>query len=326
MSNDQTKHAGTDVLGPETLPYEAGSSAELLSATHIFTVQLNAIDGSEWVLGGDELEHRQVRLNFGLLQLLKGTLSIKPDETFDLETEQHREGDLFVSDYHGFWSHTELESGAHYLVLARGTGDDPTTIMQEPAIQSLMDASAALDVKGAINAERRFGSKIHAEDDQARRCALGQQLLRVAYDERGARRGLFGRYVWARIKPIFPSAEDDFIQAVFEVVRADDTTIELREALVYGLYEEVLSLGPTPQRSLNFLRPLFALLLQPKAAPLFDRLLQVPIYNLLFRPGAVPAAAETIIPNANDRKQVRGVIAEFSSSRAQEVLAWLEAK
>jgi hypothetical protein len=132
--------------------------------------------------------------------------------------------------------------------------------------------------------------------------------------------------VWARLAPIFPLAEDDFIKLIFEIAQSDDATIELREALVSGLYDEVMSLGPTPQRSQTVLRPLFRLVLQPKAAPLFDRLLQVPIYSLLFRPGVPPSSAQIIIPDANDRERVKGVIAGFTPPRAKEILAWLAGK
>jgi hypothetical protein len=39
--------------------------------------------------------------------------------------------------------------------------------MQEPVIRSLMDAGVAPDVTGAMDAEKRFGSAIGAERDQA---------------------------------------------------------------------------------------------------------------------------------------------------------------
>jgi hypothetical protein len=98
----------------------------------------------------------------------------------------------------------------------------------------------------------------------------------------------------------------------------------MRESLLYALYEEILMLELTPERSITVISSLFGLLLQPEAAPLFDRLIQVPIYNLLFRPETPPQSVLDIIPDASDREQMGEIIAGFTSPRAKEILTWLQ--
>jgi len=326
MSDNRNTHADTGLRDPEALPYETASQAELLSSSHLFTVQLDWLDSTSWSMGEDNLEHRQVQFHFRVLEVYKGALRFRAGESFELDVNQERENELFVNDYHGFWSHAEVEAGAQYLVLSRGAGDDPETIMREPSIQALMDAGYATDVAEAQADEKQFGSLIRTEEDPKRRCDFARQLLRRAYDERVTCRGPFGRYVWARVAPVFNYADEDFMKDIFRVVRADDATLELRESLLYGLYEGVLSLGSTRERTESFLRQALQLLLEPNAAPIYDRLIQVPLYNLVFRPDAAPIPSEEIVPDSRERDQMRSIVSGFTSPKAQELVGWFEAK
>jgi hypothetical protein len=320
MNIDPKPPAGQGPVGPAVLPFEPDSRAEVLSATHLFTVEVVTESATPWAAGGDGLEHRLLHLGMRLLAGLKGSLGVRLGEAFDLDVEQRRENALMTSDYHGFWSHEEPKQGARYLVIAQGTGDAPAALLQEPAIRALLDAALAADVEAARAAEAKLG---HAPSDAARRKGA-RDLLDLARDQRSARRGLFGRYIWARVAPIYPGAEDTLLPAALAALQPKDATIELRDALIYGLYDAVLALGPTPERAVKLARPLLGLLLQPEAAPLLDRMLQVPIYNLVFRPGAAPLPVATVVPDPADRARMKAIADGFRSQRAHEIRDWLD--
>jgi hypothetical protein len=304
------------------LPVEPGSTAELLAATHLFMVELLTQTATPWSGGADGLEHRRIDLELRLVEPFKGTLGVKPGEAFAVAVEQRREKGLRVTDYHGFWSHAKATAGARYLVVAGGASDAPAVLMQEPAIQQLLDAGMAQDVKGALAAEEAFAPELSSHD-AAKRRAAAHGMLELALQHRAAYRGLFARYLWARIDPIYTSAEDEVLPGVFDLIGAKDATPELRSSLIADVYAGVLALGPTPERCARLLKQLFGVLLQPEAAPLHDYLLQVPIYNLIFQPGARPLSSSAVVPAGGDRDRLKTVVAGFRSSQAREILTWL---
>src|SRR6185436_11872770 len=129
------QHAG-DGLGrpaPRELPHEADSPAEILAATHLFVVETIGIDRVEpWAEGPDGLQHRYLRLELRLQVPLKGKLAVPPGDKFFVPIEQTREDDGgSVSDYRGFWSHTMVEKGTRYLVMAKGDSVYAAVLMVE---------------------------------------------------------------------------------------------------------------------------------------------------------------------------------------------------
>ena len=323
MTKDTQPTTGQGDHSAESLPHEPKSSAELLSATHLFTVETLDLSAGTWARGADELEHRGVSLKFRLLERFKGELKIGSGDSFEVQVGQRRENALTVSDFHGFWSHALPVKGARYLVMAEGAGNDPALLMQEASIKALVDAGLATDVKAAIVAEHQFGAALLPQADPVGRRVAALGLLKLAQEKRSAYGGLFGRYLWARIAPVYALNEGVLTSPTLEIVQAKDATRDLREALIYGLYDETLSLGTTPERTLGLLRPRVGLTLQPEAVPLLDRLLQVPIYNLVFQPGMAPVSPASVMPDAASRVAAAAVVARYKSERARRVAQWL---
>ncbi|MGA2499022.1 MAG: hypothetical protein ABSH20_14870, partial [Tepidisphaeraceae bacterium] len=233
------------------------------------------------------------------------------------------ENALIVSDFHGFWSHAEPVKGSRYLVMAAGGSNDVAVLMQESAITGLVDAAVAVDVKAAVAAEKQFAGALRPQVDPAARRDAALGLLKLTYEKRSGYGGCYGRYLWARVAPVYAVDEAALLPAVLETVQARDANRDLREALIYGVYDEIVSLGPTPQRSLGLIRPLLGLAPQPEAAPMMDRLLQVPIWNLLYRPGVAPPSPATVIPDAAARAEIAAVVSRYKSERARRIARWL---
>src|SRR6185295_2593467 len=117
MNNEQNKD-DREVSTFDGLPYEPGSSAELLNSTHVFTVEILALAATPFVAGDDDLEHRVLSLELRLIKIFKGKLDVDEGQTFTLKVLQHRESELFVTEFHGLWSHLEVEAGVRYVVIA----------------------------------------------------------------------------------------------------------------------------------------------------------------------------------------------------------------
>ncbi len=311
-------------IAPGAMPVEPSSSSEILAATHIFTVELIEMSTTPWTRQADGLEHRQLRLQLALLERFKGRLALQPGGRFEVELPQRREDALTVSDFHGFWSHQELQKGSRYLVLSNGTTDNVAVHMKEPAITAMLAAEAASDVKLALAAEQRFQPALRPTEPLTRQQSAAVDLLKFAKEKCETSAGLFGRYVWSRVAPIYPSAEPSLLPLTLNLVEARNATVELREALLYGLYNEVGELTPLRERNIQLIRALLGLMLQPEAAALQDRLLQVPLYNLICGEGSNVPPAATVVPDASQRTRLKQAIAGFSSERAQEIGAWLD--
>ncbi|HMC10394.1 MAG TPA: hypothetical protein VKH44_03855 [Pirellulaceae bacterium] len=305
------------------LPHEPASSAEILAASHIFVVEMVSQTATEWARPTeDALQQRRLVMKIRLVESLKGMLKAKHGEVVEVNVEQAREDKFTVSDFHGFWSHTELKTGTKYLVLAEGQSEDLAVLMQEPAIKAVLDGALASDVKAATAAEQQFGPSLTG-NDAARRRDAALQMLALAKEQRAKLHGLFGRYLWARVGPVYRDALDALLPPALEIVQARDATLQLREALIYGLYDTFLSIAPMPPKSLELLRPLLGLLTQPEAAPLGDRLIQVPIYNLIFRPGKTPPSAASVLPDPAARTRILDALGTHKSAKAAEVRSWL---
>ena len=312
---------------PRELPHEADSPAEILAATHLFVVETMGVDRTEpWTDGPDGLQHRHLRLEFRLQVPLKGKLAVPPGDTFFVPIEQTREDALgSVSDYRGFWSHTTVEKGARYLVMASGDSVYAAVLMVEPALKAVLDVAQAEDIEAAMAAEEKFGDRLRGAHgaDPAQAGAAALELLTWTHGQRATRRGLFGSYVWARVAPHYAAAETAIAAAATRIVDAPDARAELKAAFVYGLVDALLDVGPTEERRVALLRHLLGLLLQPAAASLHDHLAQTALYNLVFESGAPPPAAAVVVADGNARRQMAAVLHRMSYPRARELEAWL---
>ncbi len=300
----------------QSLPHESGSAAEVLAATHLFTVEIVAVNASAWTPGEDGLEHRHLDLRARILQTLKGSLEEKGGQPFQMRVEQKREDALSVSDFYGFWSHRrDVTAPSSFLAIASGSTGDPAVLLSEPAIVDLLPLTLVSDVKLAIETEQRLGPID----------SLGKvtEMFKVLYAHRQDAQGLFARYAWERLAPMYASAEDPYLTAILRIVRSADASLPLRQTLLNGLYTEAQQMGLTPERCRKLLPPFLQILLQEDAAPMLDRFLQVQIYNLVFRPGlAAPNSAE-ILADAAERSRIAEVAGRYRNSRAQQIQAWL---
>ena len=305
---------------PSGIALEPGSDAIVLSASHLFLIEVLGMQGTAWARGADGLEHRTLHLNLRLIEKLKGSIHANKGDVFSVDVPQRRENALTVSDYHGFWSHAEIEQGRKYLVASNARNGDLPALLKEPSIKSLLNAALEQDVRLTITAEQRFGGALRKENGQ--RTAAARSLLQFANERRATVGPLFSQYVWERIAPVYEEGEESLEHSVIAIIEAPDSTLPLREALAYGVYNAVVSPEPS-QQQVRLLKALLELLLKPEAAPMFDRTLQVAIYNLAFRNDRPTRPAAEVIVSDAERAKMAAVATQFSSARAKAVAGWL---
>jgi len=304
------------------LPHEPGSTAELLAATHIFEIRPTAVETTQWKRGSDGLEHRELIAHLLLGPVFKGDVGLTPGGEFILRAPQVREDALTVSDWHGFWSQTELHVGESRIALAESPGSNPAELLLEPAIRELADATLGVDFTAAAQLESQYARKLRADDAAAGSAALA--LLKQVADGRARYGGALGRYVWARIAPIYASNEATLQPAVLGIALAADTTSGLRLAMVMGLDQQLLNHESTPAQHAQLLGSLLRLLLLPQARPMREWLVQTVLPGQVFGEHGATVAAARIVPDAAERRRLTAAISAMPEQRAQDLVRWLE--
>jgi hypothetical protein len=315
------------------LPWVAGSTSELLSATHIFSVRVAKAEATRWTRGEDGLEHRKVAAAVELVSVLKGRLSVAPGERFDVELAQRRESEYVVSDFHGLWSHTTVDTGAAWLVLAHGPESGPVSpaaLMAESAVERIapfeLEADARLATEGEgirrrILDARDSGAPSPPPDPEGR---VARELVEFAYSRRAEVRDLFGRWLWARVSSAFSDSKTRPLEGLLKLVAAPDATELLRRQLLADVAAATFDLDTEPPLTVEVVRVLFQILGQSSSARLHGEIVDRALYKLIIRGGAPFKAARDVFPSREARDAARASLGGVKSGRSRELAAWLD--
>jgi hypothetical protein len=315
---------GTHMSSSMRLPYRPELSSETLSASHLFTIEILSVDAAPWRAESDGLDHRRLTMEVKLLDVFKGTLHLRPGETFRVDVEQRREGEYTVSDYHGLWSHIEPEVGQRYLVVANGIVTSPAALMQEGAAQQLLDAAYASDVRFDLEAEQVFQDALAESQDEDPELNAAHRLLMLAVERRAVSRDVVARYVWDYVEPVFLRTPEQVLPEILSLITAADANLELRRSLIADLYDAVLLNEMGPSVVSDVIRAFFSLLLQESARPLYQTLVDVQLYNLIVEGDEPTASADSVFPARAQRDRYAAVLRGLDSDSADVLVAWLE--
>ena len=306
------------------LPVEPSSRSELLTATHLFTVEVLSAQLSPWARGADGLEHRRLELSVKLGEILKGALDRAAGEVFPLEVEQRRESAHSESDYHGIWSHTPVAQGSAFLVVSRGAevSGSPAALMKEPACKKLLPRAQAVEAHLARQAEQVFQQRLAAPPGDP--LAADRALAAFVAPRLSHASDLFGRYLWSRVEPrLLRDRNGGAIVEVSGLLTAPEATYPFQVQLVADLDRLARLPGVAPAVLPQVTRALFTLLADPQAQPLHARLVDVYLAGMLFHDGAPTLQAHAVFPEAADRARFRQALAPSTSEAARRIAEWL---
>ncbi len=304
------------------LPFLRDSSSELLAATHVFSMTPLSVNASAWVLGPDQLEHREVRVKARLEEVFKGRLNNAPSEEFAFGVTQERETGDMASDYHGLWSHTTLTPGKKYVMLARGSSGSLAELLKQENCRAVLDETFIEDVKAALRGEAAYLA-VAGESEPSSAVAASLALLAVAQEKGAVVHDLFEGYLWARVGPAFDHSEKELRGRVLDLVSAPEGSVLFRSALIADVYQAAVRLEPNPELTLALVRGFFALVRQPSAKPLAAHLVEVELYNLTVREGNANLPVDTVFPDRAERAAYRALLAPFDTDRAHQIENWL---
>jgi hypothetical protein len=305
------------------LPFHPHSQSELLSANHIFTVEVVSLQESPWSRGTDGLEHRQLNMNLKLLETFKGVFDIPETRIFPLKVQQRRESEYSQSEFYGLWSQARPEDGTRYIVFANASSNGPGTLMQDGNCQRLEGPEYIPDVRLAIQAENAFQQSVSANAGGEAQITAAYNLLHFSEANRSHVKDLFARYLWAQVSPVLFTRESNLVSEVLKLAVARDANIEFRAALISDLYDSTVERQPDPELTRRVLRSFFSILAQPEAASLQSHLIEVELYGLAFQDGKPDVAAESVLSDSHERQRMSSVVAQFDSERARALSAWL---
>src|SRR4030095_8117540 len=152
-----------------------------------------------------------------------------------------------------------------------------------------------------------------------------RSLIKFTFDRRTVTKDVLARYLWDYVEPVFIQAPEELLPDILSLITAPDATVELRGSLIADLYQCILLLEPNSELSGGVIRAFFSLLFQPSAKALHHSLLDVQLYNLIFRDEQPRFTAASIFPNPAVRERLRVTSRQFDSDRAEEILNWLSA-
>jgi hypothetical protein len=325
MSSHDLSESNAGAPEADGLPFEPDSISELLSATHLFTVEVASFAATPWTTAADGLEHRSLDMTFRLLALYKGRLDVQPEETFPLNVEQRRESEFFNHEFYGLWSHVEPqpEVGVRYVVVSQGATGAPAALMQEGACRRLLTPEYESDILLAREAERLFRRTLDDRGQESPTLSAARALLNFTQERRAVGLDLFALYLWARVQPPLLQAPEVLLPEALALALSPDARTKFRLIIVASVYEAALLFAPDSPPYQLVLRALLTLLTRPEAAPLHETLVEVQLYNLLFQNSVPRFPRAGIVPDAAERGRLRDALAPFASERAQRIKVWL---
>jgi len=302
------------MIDPQVLPHEGDSRSELLAARAIFAIEVESLSPSAWQRDPSTgLETRVVSATARLIHVYKG--SVTDRGSFQVALPQRREDPLTISDYHGFWSHRELRAG-RYIVFSNGDGRDPAALLDDTLMLDLRPDAPPLpgEISLAIDVERRV-AKLGAKESDV-------EVLQALQNTHATSTDTFGRYACARVSPPRRSMTDSVQEELMQVVSSPGTTESLRGALVACVYDASAE-DPSERRTIKVTRRFLTWAQQPEAEPMLDQMLQIYLYNLIFRPGEAPLLLRKVGVRAEERALLTKIFSNHPSERATEIIRWL---
>jgi hypothetical protein len=311
-------------MSPASFPYKPQQSSETLSASHLFTIEIVSVDFSEWARHADGLLHRQLSMRIKLLEAFKGVLDLLPNDTFEVRVEQLQESQYVIGDYGDIWSLISPAVGDRYLVVSNApTITSPAALLQEGALQQLLDASYISDVQFGLEAEQLYEDTLGEAETEDAELAAARRLLRLTFEKRAVVRDVVARYVWDYVEPVFVRAPDQLLSDILALISAEDASLDLRRSLIANMYDAIVLYDLGPEVVQPVMKTLLALLVQPSAQPLRQTLIDVQLYNLIFSRGQASASADVLLPDRAERDQLRNVVGEADADASEALGDWL---
>lgn len=310
------------------LPVEPGSNAELLSATHLFTIEIVTAATSAWVPGNDGLQHRTLKIEARLSAILKGTFAVPAGQSFQASLDQKQESDLFENDYHGLWSHVAPPPapGVQYFVVTETKAQgpqDPARLLQEDVCKRVGPPAEASDVALAQQGEAGFRSVLSRGGDGARDEA-SRALLGFAGTHAASARGPFGRYVLERITASLESSREVREELVSLLARPDATP-DLRLEAIGAVETEVAETSVDRDFLVGAARALAGLLMEPRAASAHQRIATASLFSAVFPEEGAPARLKPadVVPDPAQRPKIAAALRAVNHPHAAALATWL---
>lgn len=326
-TSNPSPSAATAAAMPESdLPTVGRSRSEILRATHVLSAEILSVRAGDWAPGAGGRLARRVEMKMKLLEVLKGKTTTPAGAEFDLEIEQFEESPRLPPA--NIWSALELEAHQRYLFVSNGV-DEATAagLLSTGALVRVSDGAAAADVHLARAAEALRQKAVDDAQPAGKDGEVAALLALVAFAAGRADTAgdTFLRYLIARVGPTFVrSAERPTADLVGLLTHAKAPFAARAEVLAF-LDEVGSALGDDPA----FLRAVapayFQVLVDPGAAQMHHRLVQVSLYLLIFPKddGKARATAEALIPDAGARGKYRQALSVFEGDRAEKLARWL---
>src|SRR5204863_7701739 len=147
-------------------------------------------------------------------------------------------------------------------------------------------------------------------------------LLDFVQQNRAKARDVLGRYMWARMGPVFNEIEGQLLPQVLQILRAPESTSELRLAVAADLYASVLLLEPTADAYRKTTAAFLEMLGQKESGPTHAQLAEVYVYGLVFDAEDQPLLSIKDIPAAA-RASALAPVSKLTSDRGKRLAAWL---
>jgi hypothetical protein len=318
-SDERAQLPGTE------LPHEPSSPAGLLSASHIFVVEVVGIlSGGRAPLGGGP---GSVEMALRLESILKGRLDVGVGTVFLAAPRPADETGLHRDD--GLAPQVQPWIGGRYVVVARGPGT-ARTLVAPRACRAVLPSSCAGDVAAAAEAQAAFADTTRSPTLADADLEACRELVRFAELRSNALHRPFAAFLLARLAPPLlrayrssprPPATGPLVAALFALLSAPGLTGELRAHILGGV-TRLAARARSKGLSRDFGRALLHELIAGRGEP--GRLVYESIYPILFDVRGRPRLrAWEVMSDPQRRERASQALTKLGGERALRISAWL---
>ena len=298
------------------IPVDKNSESEIFRASVILLFKVQKVSLTPWVTHAPQgVLTRNAEMTCAIREILKGQISQKPEEPFQLTVTQAKPvGDVYLTDY-GNWSKADIEAGKSFLVFCQAPPGDASRLLEEGNFERLLDPEVYLrETHAALTLEARGTNPA--------------ELLTLAASNASKTQEIFPHYLWAKAKAEILRTPNLF-ESYCGLIESNETSVNGREAYLSSL-EQGLSLIQGPSSlpfEKRFLLTQFRLLVEKKKEDLGKNMISVHIPNSLgLRRGEPIVSARELFKDAVPLRETSESVLKESPDKAaaKPLLDWIQ--
>ena len=305
------------------LPTEPQAQSEILTAEHLFAVEVRRADYSDWRRREDGQAERTIELEFALGENLKGRLDMAEGTTFKLTAAQVHQDTLTEGDDPSIWTHVEPKAGERYLVAARSPLQSPPELIKDGVCIGLFPAGCIEETRLAQQGENIYRKALGKGDEPKARKAAADALIAFTQEHSAECGEFYGTYFWDRVGATFLELEGVGLESLYTLMADPKLDWKFKGLLAGQIADGTTLFEPKPEVLAQIARALVTILTQESAAKLHARLIYIPLYQVVLKDDQPRLKSGDVFKSDAFKNAVKAALDKYPSDRATRIAQWV---